>query len=89
MTVVAWTFSLRDILSVIADESTCASRFALILFSFAFVAPSFSLFAFIDVECIAASRFSISGEVTILTNDVVGEGREIALESGGILSEEG
>ncbi len=64
------------------NRPTCASRFSLILLAFAFVslAFSFALFALIGVECIAASRFRVSRKVSILTNEVVGEGRKIARE---------
>ncbi len=80
--VVAWALSLRYVLVVPVDESTCASRFPLILLAFAFVSLAFSLalFALIGVECIAASRFSVSRKVSILTNKVVSEGRKVARE---------
>ncbi len=45
------------------------------------LAFSFALFALIGVECITASRFSVSRKVSILTNKVVGEGRKIAREN--------
>ncbi len=73
---------MRYVVSVPVDESTCASRFPLVLLAFAFVplAFSFALFALVGVECIAASRFRVSRKVAILTNEVVGEGRKIARE---------
>ncbi len=85
----AWTLSLRYVVSVPVDVSTRASRFSFVLLPFAFVplafafvplAFSFALFALVGVECIAASRFRVSRKVAILTNKVVGEGRKIARE---------
>ena len=62
------------------NRPTCASRFSLILLAFAFVSLAFS-FVLIGVECIAASRFSVSRKVAVLlTNEVVGEGSKIARE---------
>ncbi len=44
------------------------------------LAFSFALFALVGVECIAASRFSVSRKVAILINTVVSEGRKITRE---------
>ncbi len=78
----AWALSWRCVVGVPVDVSACASRFSLVLLAFAFVplAFSFAFFALVGVECIAASRFSVGREAAILTNKVVGEGREIARE---------
>ncbi len=79
---VTWALSLRYVVGVPVDVSACASRFALVLLVFAFVpfAFSFAFFALVGVECIAASRFRVGRKVAILTNKVVGEGRETARE---------
>ena len=78
----AWTLGRWCVVGVPVDVSTCASRFSLVLFAFAFVflASTFAFFALVGVERIAAARFSVSRKVAVLTNKVVGEGRKIARE---------